>query len=152
MSDYEVNIKILLSEFLAHQFIKSSDRNKLLEKATNQVTQLVLSNNIRQHQLISMDQFRSMNTSSLIEYSITTLINEQRMSISDEQIPDLKGRQEYYHQDRPLPRSILAKCQAYTKMKIKDHLIMTDQYDLPEYESIFVQYFPPNYSIYYDET
>ena len=57
MSDYEVNIKILLSTFKSQKIITSETaRNSILEKATDEVTSLVLNNNIEQHNLISMDQ------------------------------------------------------------------------------------------------
>ena len=60
MSDYEVNIKILLSEFQQLKKVKSFDeRNQILEDATNEVTELVLTNNRSQHNLISVDQIRS---------------------------------------------------------------------------------------------
>ena len=68
MSDYEVNIKILLSTLQNQGMIKSeSQRNKLLEQATNEVTSLVLNNNILQHNLISMDQYRSITQPFLID-------------------------------------------------------------------------------------
>ena len=62
MSDYEVNIKILLSDLLQKKVIKTeNDRNAILEKATDEVTDLVLQNNVSQHNLISLDQYRSKN-------------------------------------------------------------------------------------------
>ncbi|MFI5391350.1 MAG: NAD-glutamate dehydrogenase domain-containing protein, partial [Bacteriovoracales bacterium] len=57
MSDYEVNIKILLNQMLNETKIKDMDeRNKILASATNQVSDLVLANNRGQHRMISMDK------------------------------------------------------------------------------------------------
>ncbi len=52
MSDYEVNLKILLQQMLRSGFIESKEeRNELLASATNEVSELVLANNRGQHRL-----------------------------------------------------------------------------------------------------
>ena len=143
MSDYEVNIKILLSSLLASGKIKTdTHRNKALNKATNEVTKLVLKNNTSQHILISMDQYRSYSNPIFIEETIHQLIKEQRLSLKDEQIPNLKERANYYQSKKPLPRSVLAKCQAYTKMKLKEIILNSSLFDATFYDEIFFQYFP----------
>lgn len=143
MSDYEVNIKIFLSTLLAKKIIKTdADRNILLEKATNEVTQLVLNNNILQHNLISMDQFRSKTQPFLIDHTISELIQLGRLNHIDEQIPTSKDRQELYKQNIPLPRPVLAKCQAYVKMRIKEALNDSIIFKGPLYDDIFYHYFP----------
>ena len=54
MSDYEVNLKILLEKMQKLKKITSeSERNHLLEEATDEVSELVLANNRAQHRLIS---------------------------------------------------------------------------------------------------
>ena len=123
MSDYEVNIKILLSEFQQRKTIKSfQHRNQILEDATAEVTDLVLTNNRSQHNLISIDQYRSKSQPFLIDHTISSLIQIGRLNHIDEQIPTSKERQELYRLNQPLPRCVLAKVQAYTKMQIKDAL------------------------------
>ena len=60
MSDYEVNLKILLEKMQKLKKITSeSERNHLLEEATDEVSELVLANNRAQHRLISKDVLRS---------------------------------------------------------------------------------------------
>lgn len=143
MSDYEVNIKILLSTLQSKQVIKTeSARNKLLEKATDEVTQLVLHNNISQHNLISMDQFRSKTQPFLIDHTISELIKLGLLNHIDEQIPTSKERQELYKQNISLPRPVLAKCQAYVKMRMKDALNDSTLFKGPLYDNIFYHYFP----------
>ena len=143
MSDYEVNIKILLSTLQNQRMIKSpSQRNKILEKATNEVTSLVLNNNILQHNLISMDQYRSTTQPFLIDHTISELIKLGRLNHIDEQIPTSKERQEFYKHKTPLPRPVLAKCQAYVKMRLKESLTGSSYFKGAIYDHIFYRYFP----------
>jgi len=143
MSDYEVNIKILLSDLLQNKIIKTEkDRNSILEKATDEVTYLVLQNNISQHNLISLDQYRSKTQPFLVDQSISNLIKLGILNHIDEQIPTSKERQELYRQNISLPRSVLAKCQAYVKMRIKDSLIESKMFEGNLYNDIYHDYFP----------
>ena len=74
MSDYEVNIKILLQQFLQRNVLSSqSERNQLLKEATDEVSILVLANNRGQHRLISMDQIRSLQQFKLFRKLIDYL-------------------------------------------------------------------------------
>ncbi|MEC8677703.1 MAG: NAD-glutamate dehydrogenase domain-containing protein, partial [Candidatus Margulisiibacteriota bacterium] len=143
MSDYEVNIKILLSDLLQKKVIKTeNDRNAILEKATDEVTDLVLQNNVSQHNLISLDQYRSKNQPFLVDQSISNLIKLGILNHIDEQIPTSKERHELYRQTIPLPRSVLAKCQAYVKMRIKDALVKSTIFEGQLYDDIYYNYFP----------
>lgn len=143
MSDYEVNIKIVLSDLMTRGVLKSdAQRNELLESATDEVTALVLMNNKMQHNLISMDQYRSIHESPVFEASIHQLVQEGLLSIDDEQIPNLKERHDYYRMKRALPRSVIAKCQAYTKMRIKRELMQSPLFEQEVYLDRFLTYFP----------
>ncbi len=55
-SDHEVNIKIALAEPIKSGKLKMSDRNKLLETLTSQIADLVLEDNKKQTQIISLEQ------------------------------------------------------------------------------------------------
>ncbi|MDP7464483.1 MAG: NAD-glutamate dehydrogenase, partial [SAR324 cluster bacterium] len=57
MSDYEVNLKILLQQLRRSGKLDSDEeRNALLHEATEEVAELVLANNRGQHRLLSMDR------------------------------------------------------------------------------------------------
>ena len=143
MSDYEVNIKILLSEFQQRKTIKSfQHRNQILEDATAEVTDLVLTNNRSQHNLISIDQYRSKSQPFLIDHTISSLIRIGRLNHIDEQIPTSKERQELYRLNQPLPRCVLAKVQAYTKMQIKDALSQSSLFKGDLFDAMYINYFP----------
>ena len=142
MSDYEVNIKILLSTLQASGIVKSNkSRNAILERATDDVTALVLNNNVIQHQLISMDQYRSKHHPYLIDHTISHLIKLGRLNHIDEQIPTSK-RTSRTLEGIPLPRQVLAKCQAYVKMWIKDSIAGSPFFKGAMYDDIFYTYFP----------
>ncbi|MBL6723300.1 MAG: NAD-glutamate dehydrogenase [Candidatus Margulisbacteria bacterium] len=148
MSDYEVNIKIMLAAFQQNGIIKNNDkRNQLLETATNEVTSLVLQNNISQHMLISMDQYRSSNQPFLIDHTISELIDLGRLNYIDEQIPNSKERQELYKQQIPLPRCVIAKVQAFVKMRLKESIIGASFLKRPFYAKIFHDYFPKSIAV-----
>ena len=83
------------------------------------MTELVLTNNRSQHNLISVDQIRSKERPFLIDHTISSLIQIGQLNHIDEQIPTSKERQELYRLNQPLPSCVLAKVQAYTKMQIK---------------------------------
>ena len=53
-SDHEVNIKILLTGEVQKKRLKLAERNKLLAAMTDEVAQLVLNDNYRQNQALSL--------------------------------------------------------------------------------------------------
>jgi glutamate dehydrogenase len=143
MSDYEVNIKIILATWLNHGVIADdAERNRLLEEATDEVTALVLQNNVSQHELLSMDSYRSQTQPFLIDYTISELIKLGQLNHIDEHIPPSKQRQELYRQQLPLPRPVLAVCQAYVKMRIKQALMTSDRLSGPVFDALYRNYFP----------
>ena len=58
-SDHEVNIKILLNEKVREGALSAEDRNHFLASMTDSVAELVLHNNLRQTQAISLAMHRS---------------------------------------------------------------------------------------------
>ncbi len=90
MSDYEVNLKILLQLLLRERAVANAEeRNQLLENATEEVAELVLANNRGQHRLISMDQLRSRDDFRAYRQLIQLLI-ERGMNARSEYIPDVR--------------------------------------------------------------
>src|SRR5690606_12539754 len=53
-SDHEVNIKIALNQLVADGELTQKHRNKLLKDMTEEVAELVLTNNFRQAQVLSL--------------------------------------------------------------------------------------------------
>ncbi|MBF0237836.1 MAG: NAD-glutamate dehydrogenase [SAR324 cluster bacterium] len=142
MSDYEVNLKILLQQMLrSGEFKNIEERNQTLRAATDQVSRLVLENNIGQHQSISMDSLRSnrqLRTFSRLIASLET----QGMSRRSEFIPIPSELAKLEHEKAPLPRPVLAVVLAYAKMGIYEALLKSTLCEDPFLRELYEGYFP----------
>ena len=87
MSDYEVNLKILLQQMLRMGHINTKqERDELLISSTDEISELVLKNNRGQHRLISMDSIRS-NLNFRLFRKLISHLEEIGMNKKIEQIP-----------------------------------------------------------------
>lgn len=143
MSDYEVNIKILLQQMLQQKHLQSTkERNALLAEATDEVSELVLANNRGQHRLISMDMIRSEEQFRIFKYLIRYLITEKGLDDRSEHIPTRGMLEQMDEAQETMPRPILAVLQAYLKMWIYNSLLESEILNDPYLESIYGEYFP----------
>ena len=152
MSDYEVNLKILLQLLLRERAVANvEERNQLLENATEEVAELVLANNRGQHRLISMDQLRSRHDFRAYRQLIHLLI-EQGMNARSEYIPDIRQLDQLEQSGEGLPRPVLAVLQAYVKMYLYDELLVSSL--IPEftgdetsalYDELYLGYLPGSF-------
>ncbi len=144
MSDYEVNIKILLQKMLTEGKLKSvKERNKLLEKATDQVSELVLINNRGQHALISMDTVRSIKQFQPFNVLIQSYVNQGIIDAKTENLPTFSELELLAASKTPLSRPVLAVIQAYVKMEVYNQLVKDAKLlDNPYFSPIYKSYFP----------
>ena len=142
MSDYEVNIKILLQLLLDNGKISSQDeRNRILENATDEVSELVLANNRGQHRLLTMDKIRSLRSFKVFKNLIAEL-ERKGLNTSSENIPANKELEALEHSGFGMPRPILAVIQAYVKMGFYDYLLSSELINDEFFDEMFVKYFP----------
>jgi glutamate dehydrogenase len=142
MSDYEVNLKILLQQMLRSGFIESKEeRNELLASATNEVSELVLANNRGQHRLISMDSIRSNRNFRLFRKLIAHL-QEIGMNKRSEYIPSRGELDHLENVNMPLPRPVLSVLMAYSKMEVYDALISSEMPLEVELSKTYLGYLP----------
>ena len=142
MSDYEVNLKILLQQMLRGGFLESKEEcNVLLASATNEVSELVLANNRGQHRLISMDSIRSSRNFRLFRKLITHL-QEQGMNKRSEYILSTEELDQLEHADKPMPRPVLSVLMAYSKMEVYDALISSEMTIEEELTKTYLEYLP----------
>jgi glutamate dehydrogenase len=143
MSDYEVNIKILLKTLLETKTIKSAkERNDRLEKATDEVTELVLINNRAQHQLLSMDAIKTVSNTTPFIKLVNHLVSTKAIQADQESIYAQSKINNCIENKKPLPRPLLASLQSYVKMELFSEL---NENPLPEndyLDSIYKSYFP----------
>lgn len=143
MSDYEVNIKILLKRLLEENVITSTEeRNTILADATDEVTDLVLHNNKGQHCLLSMDQIRSKEDFSLFNKLIQTMIASKKLDPITENIPSQTQLDKYKETQSSFPRPLLAVLQSYVKMDIFDKLVNASFLNHSLVSPLYKGYFP----------
>jgi glutamate dehydrogenase len=154
MSDYEVNIKIFLQVLLGENIISSiQERNILLEKATDEVTALVLANNVGQHRLLSMDTLRSKYHIAPFIDLLQHLIAEKLLDPVHESIPDLPSLEAGSTIGASIPRPVLAVIQSYVKMQVFNAIVksefMKDEFLLDLYQSYFPETLKKLYSAHF---
>ena len=145
-SDHEVNLKILLTQAINAGKLKTDDRNALLESLTDDIARLVLDNNYKQSQ-----------TLSLILAQGTGFIDQQQQLIRDFVAKDQLNRDlEFLPQDDEIERRReihigmnrpeLCVLLAYAKNIAYQELLQTNIPDDPFYVSILYNYFPKKMS------
>ena len=86
-SDHEVNIKILLNRIVDNGDLTVKQRNRLLERMTDDVAGLVLRNNYLQTRAISYIHSRSKSMMDLHRRIISRLVHEGVLDRSLERVP-----------------------------------------------------------------
>jgi len=125
-SDHEVNIKILLDSLVASQSLSQDKRNELLYSMTDDVAQLVLHNNYRQTQAISLAE--SEASFRAIEYQrwITGIEQQGILDRAIEFIPSDEDLQERKINGQTLTRPEFSVLVSYSKLNIKSALLESD--------------------------
>lgn len=125
-SDHEVNIKILLDAIVARGDLTEKHRNQLLEDMTESVSELVLANNYRQVQAISIAEREARVRSGEYRRLISTLESSGRLDRELEFLPSDDALADRRTQDLGLTRPELAVLISYSKAILKEELIASD--------------------------
>lgn len=130
-SDKEVNIKILLQGAVQKGKLDRKARNKLLESMTDEVAEIVLSDNYLQTQAISL---ATMQASTEREYHlglIRTLERDGKLNRDIEYLPSDEGFAELAANDSGLTRPEISTLMAYAKMSLLDILVKSKLLEAP---------------------
>ncbi len=125
-SDHEVNIKILLDDLVSEGSLNAEERNELLYAMTDDVSELVLHNNYRQTQAISLAEtdadLRSVEYNRLInEYEQRgTLDRAIEFMPTDDELHERKVR------GQALTRPEFSVLVSYAKLSTKSALLESD--------------------------
>jgi glutamate dehydrogenase len=141
-SDHEVNMKILLNRAVAMGDLTGKQRNVMLEEMTDDVAALVLKNNYRQTQALSI---ASADTSTrLEEYRrlMNTLESEGKLNRSLEFLPDDETLSERKLANKGLTRPELSVLISYVKGDLKQTLIDSNLPDDPLLAGEMYKVFP----------
>lgn len=142
-SDHEVNIKILLNEIVANDEMTVKQRNTLLETMTDSVSELVLENNYRQTQAISLAEREAFVRSGEYRRLIQAMENSGKLSRQLEFIPEDDVLQERRAGGKGLTRPELSVLISYVKSQMKEELVDTTVPDDPYMLTAIETAFPP---------
>ena len=131
-SDHEVNIKILLNAVVARGDLTAKHRNRLLEDMTDSVSELVLENNYRQAQAISLAESESAHRIGEYMRIIDRLEEQGRLNRELEFLPSDEELVDRRSQGGGLTRPELSVLISYSKGILKEELgdstIVDDSY------------------------
>lgn len=140
-SDHEVNIKILLDELVTNGELTTKHRNRFLAEMTDEVAGLVLQNNYRQTQAISIAEHQALGRVNEYRRFINFLETEGRL---DRQLEFLPGDEEIVERqgkNKSLTRPELSVLISYAKVMLKEILgestLADDDYVAKEIETAF---------------
>lgn len=136
MSDHEVNLKIMFDKLLADGELKDvKERNKYIEKLTNDVAELVLADNYHQSRVISCGSMRY--ESNPIVYK------EMARHYRDIGLLDFKIENiEFVSQDRAPTRPELCVLLAYSKIFFYNSIEAELDIDNPLVKKEYMSYYP----------
>jgi len=125
-SDHEVNIKILLNELVQSEDLTTKQRNQLLVDMTDDVAELVLNNNYRQTQAISLAHYRCKTNFAEYWRTLSDWEVAGQIDRALEFLPDDDTLKERMKRDTGLTHPELAVLVSYAKILIKDAVLKTD--------------------------
>ncbi|NRB39539.1 MAG: NAD-glutamate dehydrogenase, partial [Pseudomonadales bacterium] len=122
-SDHEVNIKILLNEVVCAGDMTEKQRRKILEEMTENVSSLVLANNYRQTQAISIAESEVKKRMGEYRNLIHGLEKRGRLRRKLEFMPSDETLDERKAQGKGLMRPELSVLISYVKGELKEALV-----------------------------
>ncbi|MDT4825973.1 NAD-specific glutamate dehydrogenase [compost metagenome] len=140
-SDHEVNIKILLNEIVSNGDMTGKQRNKLLAEMTDDVGNLVLGNNYKQTQALSLAQRRARERIGEYKRLIVALETAGKLDRGLEFLPSDEELNERIANGQGLTRPELSVLISYSKIDLKESLLKSlvpdDDYLAQEMETAF---------------
>jgi glutamate dehydrogenase len=141
-SDHEVNLKILFNQELSAGNLTLKQRNELLEAMTDEVADLVLSNNFRQNEALSIAERHARAHLSEYQRFVLRMEIEQGLDRSLEAIPSDEELTERASRGGGFTRPELAVLLAYAKMHLKERLLDSPIHDDPGIRELVFAEFP----------
>ena len=141
-SDHEVNIKILLNAQVQAKKLTLPQRNKLLASMTDEVACLVLIDNYRQNQAISLMERMGVTRLGSKQHFIRTLEAQGLLDRQIEYLPSDAEIAERKTRGLGLTRPELAVLLSYSKLVLFAQLVDSDVPEDPYLSKELVRYFP----------
>lgn len=141
-SDHEVNIKILLNAVIKAGELDVSSRNTLLASMTDEVGDLVLIDNYRQNQALSIMESMSVNRLGSFTHFIRTLEQQGLLDRAIEYLPTDAELSDRAAKGLGLTRPELSVLLSYDKIVIFNQLLDSDVPEDPFLSKELLRYFP----------
>jgi glutamate dehydrogenase len=141
-SDHEVNIKILLNDAVQRGELTIEQRNTLLAAMTDEVERLVLSDNYRQNQAITVMEHLSVHRLGSKAHFIRTLEAEGLLDRQIESLPSDAELDERKTRHQGLTRPELSILLSYAKIKLYQQLLDSDVPEDAHLSKELARYFP----------
>ncbi|BCT93993.1 glutamate dehydrogenase [Lysobacter helvus] len=141
-SDHEVNIKILLNAQVQKKKLTYEARNTLLAQMTDEVGLLVLNDNYRQNQALSLMERMSLTRMGSKQHFIRTLESQGLLDRQIEFLPTDKEIAERKARGQGLTRPELAVLLSYSKLVLYPQLLNSDVPEDAYLSKELVRYFP----------
>ncbi len=140
-SDHEVNIKILLGGVVQAGDMTEKQRNKLLAEMTDEVAALVLGNNYKQTQALSLAQRRARERIGEYRRLMAALESAGKLDRALEFLPSEEEISERLANGQSLTRPELSVLISYSKIDLKEALLKSrvpdDDYLIRDMETAF---------------
>ena len=140
-SDHEVNIKILLNEVVAAGDMTGKQRNKLLAEMTDTVGSLVLANNYKQTQALSLAERLAYKRQGEYKRLMAALEADGKLDRALEFLPTDEQLNERAATGKGLTRPELSVLISYSKIDLKEALlkspVLDDAYLAREMQTAF---------------
>ncbi len=141
-SDHEVNIKILLNQIVTNGDLTVKQRNRLLADMTEEVANLVLSDNYLQSEALSIAAQHAPLLLSDHARLIRLLEKEGRLKRKLEFLPSDESIAERDKNQEGLTRPEIAALLAYSKIRLAEMLLASDIAEDPFLSHELTGYFP----------
>lgn len=141
-SDHEVNLKIATSDELLSKKLSKVDRDKFLDKMTDDVSRLVLSDNIKQTQLITIESMGKNSKINAHAWLIKYLESKGELDRKIEYLPDQADLIALISDKQSLTRPEIAVLVAYAKNSMYSSLNKHKFASGVSYNEYLYSYFP----------
>jgi len=141
-SDHEVNIKILLNKVVRDGDMTGKQRDELLAEMTDEVARLVLEDNYRQTQALTLTEQRGSEALEIQARFMRGLEREGRLNREVEFLPNDEEIEQRLKSGGVLARPELCVILAYAKLDIFDAILDSFLPDDPYLERELFLYFP----------
>ena len=141
-SDHEVNIKVLLIGEVAADRLSQGDRDKLMASMTDEVAELVLTDNYDQNLALANAVYHSVSMAGVHEDWMERLESGGLLDREIEFLPATEDMEIRRSNHKGLTSPELATLLAYTKIVLEEEILASDLPDDPYLEGRLINYFP----------